>query len=109
MSASFFSSHSIIRAVILLVIGIITLDAAMQAQHITNQTFILSSHDKEESRALTAYMACNLLMGSVSNLITSLSYAYIQWIGICIISVGVCIINVFIQRKSISNVMFNRN
>lgn len=102
VGASFFSSHSIIGAVILLVIGIITLDAAMQAQHITNQTFILSSHDKEESRALTAYMACNLLMGSVSNLITSLSYAYIQWIGICMISIGVCIINVFIQRKSMN-------
>lgn len=104
MSASIFSSHSIIGAVILLVVGIIILDAAMQAQHITNQTFILSSHDKEESRALTAYMACNLLMGSVSNLITSLSYAYIQWIGICIISIGVCIINVFIQRKSTNTI-----
>lgn len=85
MSESIFSSYSIIGVVILLVIGIIILDTAMQAQHITNQTFILSSHDKEESWALTA------------------SYAYIQWIGICMISIGVCIINVFIQRKSISN------
>lgn len=100
MNVPIFSSYSIIGAVVFLVIGIILLDAAMQAQHITNQTFILSSHNKEESRALTAYMACNLLMGSVSNLITSLSYAYIKWIGICTISIGVCIINVFIQRKS---------
>jgi len=102
MSVSIFSPYSIIGAIILLVLGIVILDAAMQAQHITNQTFILSSHEKNENRALTAYMACNLLMGSVSNLITSLSYSYIQWIGICIISIGVCMVNVFIQRKSIS-------
>ncbi|WP_199883872.1 MFS transporter [Anaerosinus massiliensis] len=102
MSVPIFSPYSIVGAIILLVIGIIILDTAMQAQHITNQTFILSSYGKEESRALTAYMSCNLLMASVSNLITSLSYSYIQWIGICIISIGVCIVNVFIQRKYIN-------
>lgn len=103
MSALFFSYHTIIGAVIILVIGIVILDAAMQSQHITNQAFILSSHKKSESRALTAYMTCNILIGSVSNLIISVFYLKIQWYGVCLISIGVCLINIFIQRKSIMN------
>lgn len=103
MSVSVVSPYSITGAVIFLVAGIIMLDAAMQLQHITNQTFILSSHEKEEGRALTAYMACCLLMGSVSNLIVLLSYSRIQWIGIGIISIGVCTVNVMIQRSGVSS------
>lgn len=103
MSASFFSYYTISGSIAILVIGIVILDAAMQSQHITNQTFILSSHKKEESRALTAYMACNLLIGSVSNLIISVLFSYIQWYGICLISIGICLLNISIQRKSFVN------
>lgn len=99
LTASISSCQSIPAAVVLLILGIILLDAAMQSQHITNQTFILSSHEKEESRALTAYMACNLLMGSLSNLIISLCYSHIHWIGICMVSIAVCLANVLMQIK----------
>lgn len=100
MGASILSPYSMIGAVILLGAGIVMLDVAMQSQHIMNQTFILSSHETEASRALTAYMACNLLMGSVSNLITAAFYSHIQWIGICVISICVCAANFYIQSKS---------
>lgn len=104
-----FSSDSLTRGIILLLMGIIVLDASMQAQHITNQTFILSLYDQEEGRALTAYMSGNLLMGSISNMIISLVYTNIQWIGICIISIGVCIINIFIQKKSMNSKVYRHS
>lgn len=91
--------YSISAAVVLLGAGIVILDAAMQTQHIANQAFILSSHKAEESRALTAYMACNLWMGSVANLITSVFYFHIQWVGLCVISMVVCVVNFYIQWK----------
>lgn len=102
MSAAFISHSTIIGAVIILVIGIVILDAAMQSQHITNQTFILASHQNDKSRALTAYMASNLLMGSAANLFLSAFYSHLQWYGICLISIGVCAANLFIQLRTVS-------
>lgn len=93
MSASIFSSLSIIGSVVLLIIGITLLDGAMQSQHIANQTLILSSHDEEAGRALTAYMTCNLLIGSVSNLFISLFYSSLQWLGVSLLCIVVCIVN----------------
>lgn len=100
MGASFAAPLSVPWAVILLVAGIVMLDAAMQAQHITNQAFILSAHEAEEGRALTVYMACNLWMGSAANLITSVFYPHIHWAGICAVSIVVCGVNIYLQWVS---------
>lgn len=101
MGASLIPTYSMPGAVILLAAGIVMLDAAMQAQHVTNQTFILSSHEAEEGRALTVYMACNLWMGAVSNLFTSVFYPHIHWVGICLVSMGVCGVNIYMVHRKI--------
>lgn len=82
-------------AVLALVGGIVMLDAAMQAQHITNQSFILSMGVATQGRALTAYMGCNLLAGSCANLMISFTYESLGWVGICMLCFAVCALLVY--------------
>lgn len=82
-------------AVLALATGIVMLDAAMQSQHIINQSFILSMKVSTQGRALTAYMGCNLLVGSGANLMISFTYGSLGWIGICILCFALCALLIY--------------
>ena len=84
----YFSAHSIIG----LVIGVIVLDAGVQATHISNQSVIYALKPEARNRINTVYMVSYFIGGSLGTFITSIAWSYCQWTGVCI--VGMCLSSV---------------
>ncbi|NJJ41971.1 MFS transporter [Paenibacillus sp. 7028] len=83
-----FTGHSLWA----LVVGIIALDLAVQAVHVTNQSMILRVRPEARSRLTAGYMIFYSI-GSAAGAITSTSvFAYFGWTGVCVLGASVSII-----------------
>lgn len=80
-----FTEHSLWA----LVVGIIALDLAVQAVHVTNQSMILRVRPEARSRLTAGYMIFYSI-GSAAGAISSTSvFAYFGWIGVCLLGASV--------------------
>lgn len=80
-----YTSHSLLA----LIAGIILLDLAVQAVHVTNQSMILNLHPEARSRITAGYMFFYSI-GSATGSISSTSiYAYAGWTGVCLLGAAV--------------------
>ncbi|MDE1995998.1 MAG: MFS transporter, partial [Rhizobiaceae bacterium] len=71
------------------VIGVIVLDLAVQAVHVTNQSMILAERPEARSRLVAGYMVFYSI-GSASGAIASTAtYGYAGWTGVCLLGAGV--------------------
>lgn len=75
-----FTEHSLIA----LVIGIIFLDLAVQAVHVTNQSMIFRVHLEARSRLTAAYMIFYSIGSAMGSIVSTKIYAYYGWIGVCL-------------------------
>ncbi|MFD1888491.1 MFS transporter [Paenibacillus wenxiniae] len=66
-----------------LIIGIIVLDLAVQAVHVTSQSMILSTKPEAESRLTGAYMVFYSIGSAVGSLTATWVYAHYGWNGVC--------------------------
>ncbi len=80
----YFSAYSIIG----LVIGVIVLDAGVQATHISNQSVIYALKPEARNRINTVYMVSYFTGGSLGTFITSIAWSYYQWSGVCLVGIG---------------------
>ena len=80
----YFSAHSIIG----LVIGVIVLDAGVQATHISNQSVIYALKPEARNRINTVYMVSYFIGGSLGTFITSIAWSYYQWTGVCVVGMS---------------------
>jgi predicted MFS family arabinose efflux permease len=71
--------------VIPLIVGIATLDLAVQAVHISNQHAIYALNADARSRLTTAYMVSYFLGGAVLSALTSSLYGSAGWDGVCVL------------------------
>ena len=77
------------HSLIALVIGIILLDLAVQAVHVTNQAMILPLRAEARSRLTAGYMVFYSI-GSASGSISSTQmYAYFGWGGVCLLGASI--------------------
>lgn len=77
------------RSLFALVIGIILLDLAVQAVHVTNQSMIFALRPKARSRIVGGYMTF-YSVGSAAGSITSTHiYAHFGWHGVCVLGASV--------------------
>ncbi|AKG34150.1 MFS transporter [Paenibacillus durus] len=75
-----------------LIVGVIALDLAVQAVHVTNQSMILRVRPEARSRLTAGYMIFYSI-GSAIGAITSTSvFAYFGWTGVCLLGASVSII-----------------
>lgn len=80
------------RSLFALVIGIILLDLAVQAVHVTNQSMIFALRPKARSRIVGGYMMF-YSVGSAAGSITSTHiYAHFGWHGVCVLGASVSFI-----------------
>lgn len=80
-----FTEHSLWA----LVVGIIALDLAVQAVHVTNQSMILRVRPEARSRLTAGYMIFYSI-GSAAGAISSTSvFAYFGWTGVCLLGASV--------------------
>lgn len=71
------------RSLLALVIGIILLDFAVQAVHVTNQSMIFAARPEAKSRLVAAYMVFYSVGSGVGALAATRTYAAFHWAGVC--------------------------
>lgn len=74
-----FTNHSLW----LLVIGIVFLDLAGQAIHVTNQTMIFNTQPEAQSRLVGCYMLFYAIGSGIGSISTTTIYAIAGWTGVC--------------------------
>lgn len=72
-----------------LVIGIVLLDLAVQAVHVTNQSLIFTVRPEARSRLTAGYMIFYSIGSSTGSIVSTSIYAYAGWSGVCLFGAGV--------------------
>ncbi|WP_441885540.1 MFS transporter [Paenibacillus sp. 2TAB26] len=72
-----------------LVIGIVLLDLAVQAVHVTNQSMIFALHAEARSRLAAGYMVFYSIGSAVGSISSTLTYAHYGWNGVCLLGASV--------------------
>jgi predicted MFS family arabinose efflux permease len=72
-----------------LVAGIMVLDLAGQAIHVTNQSMIFSRHPQAHSRVVACYMMFYAAGSGLGALASTRVYASAGWLGVCALGAGV--------------------
>jgi predicted MFS family arabinose efflux permease len=66
-----------------LVLGVILLDAGVQAAQVANQTRVLRLRPDARNRVNTVYMICYFSGGSIGSLIGASVWSRWHWAGVC--------------------------
>ncbi|RCL29267.1 MFS transporter [Pseudomonas sp. AFG_SD02_1510_Pfu_092] len=74
-----FVGHSLLA----FVLGVLMLDFAVQAVHVTNQSVLLAGRGEMASRLIGAYMCCYSLGSGVGAVLASWVYAQWGWAAVC--------------------------
>ncbi|MGG3307031.1 MFS transporter [Paenibacillus lautus] len=72
-----------------LVIGIILLDLAVQAVHVTNQSMIFVLHPQARSRMVAGYMIFYSIGSAAGSIASTHIYAQYGWHGVCLLGASV--------------------
>ncbi|WP_259417985.1 MFS transporter [Bacillus toyonensis] len=80
-----YMEHSLIA----LVIGIVLLDLAVQAIHVTNQTMILPLHTEARSRLTAGYMVFYSIGSAGGSIASTQIYAHFGWGGVSLLGASV--------------------
>lgn len=72
-----------------LIIGIVLLDLAVQAVHVTNQSMIFTLRTEERSRLTAGYMIFYSIGSAVGSITSTHTYAHYGWNGVCLLGATV--------------------
>lgn len=76
-----YTQHSLLA----LIVGIILLDLAVQAVHVTNQSMILNLRPEARSRITAGYMIFYSIGSATGSIASTSIYAYSGWNGVCLL------------------------
>nr|WP_254053983.1 MFS transporter [Singulisphaera sp. GP187] len=68
-----------------LVVGVILLDLAIQAVHVTNQSLIFTLRPEARSRLVAGYMVFYSLGSGLGSITSTATYAWAGWTGVCLL------------------------
>ncbi|KOP80503.1 transporter [Lysinibacillus sp. FJAT-14745] len=71
------------QSLLALIVGIVLLDLAVQAVHVTNQTMILPLRTEARSRLTAGYMMFYSIGGAGGSIASTQMYAHFGWEGVC--------------------------
>ncbi|WP_307587943.1 MFS transporter [Paenibacillus wynnii] len=77
------------RSLFALVIGIVLLDLAVQAVHVTNQSMILALRTEARSRLTAGYMVFYSIGSATGSITSTHIYAHYGWDGVCLLGASV--------------------
>lgn len=70
------------HSICFLIIGVIVLDLAVQAVHVTNQSLIYKEHPEAQSRLTAAYMIFYSVGSAIGSISATKVYAWLGWVGV---------------------------
>ena len=71
-----------------LVVGIIVLDAAVQAAHVTNLSRVHSLTPEARNRLTTVYMVAFFLGGALGSALSAYAWQQWRWAGVCTVGLA---------------------
>jgi len=77
------------QALFALIIGIVLLDLAVQAVHVTNQSMIFALRAEARSRLVSAYMVFYSIGSAGGSIASTYVYAHYGWNGVCLLGASV--------------------
>lgn len=77
------------QSLLALVIGILMLDLAVQAVHVTNQSLLLAGRGEMASRLIGAYMCCYSIGSGVGAVVATWVYGQWGWVAVCGVGAGI--------------------
>lgn len=77
------------QSLFVLVIGIVLLDLAVQAVHVTNQSFIFTLRTEARSRITAGYMVFYSIGVASGSITSTYAYAHYGWDGVCLLGASV--------------------
>lgn len=78
--------HSSLLAMVL---GVVMLDFAVQAVHVTNQSLIFAARPDAQSRLVGAYMCFYSLGSGLGAIAATYTYAQAGWVAVCIVGASI--------------------
>ncbi|MFC4102624.1 MFS transporter [Paenibacillus xanthanilyticus] len=82
------------HSMLLFIIGVVMLDFAVQAVHVTNQSMILSVRPEARSRLTAGYMIFYSFGSATGAVASTWIYSWAGWLGVCILGTLVSMIAV---------------
>ena len=73
------------RSLSALIVGVILLDLAIQAVHVTNQSLIFTVRPEARSRLVAGYMVFYSLGSGLGSITSTAAYAEAGWTGVCLL------------------------
>lgn len=98
----FFSGYYMVG----LIIGVIVMDAGVQATHISNQAIIFTLNPGQRNRINTIYMVTYFIGGSLGTLLVSSIWDEYRWPGVCITGItlsALAILVHLVNHRSMQN------
>ena len=77
------------QSLLALIVGIVLLDLAVQAVHVTNQTMILPLCTEARSRLTAGYMIFYSIGSASGSIASTLMYAHFGWGGVCFLGASI--------------------
>jgi predicted MFS family arabinose efflux permease len=77
------------RSLVALLAGLVLLDLAIQAVHVTSQTMIYAIAPGAASRLVGGYMVCYSIGSGAGSIASTLTYARVGWTGVCILGAAI--------------------
>jgi predicted MFS family arabinose efflux permease len=83
-----------------LLLGVILLDAGVQAAQVANQSSVLTLKPEARNRVNTVYMICYFSGGSIGSLAGSAAWSKYHWTGVCASGIGFMLVGIFAMFAS---------
>lgn len=72
-----------------LVVGVILLDLAVQAVHVTNQSMLFAKRPEASSRLVGGYMIFYSIGSGIGSIASTMTYASFGWLGVCLLGAAI--------------------
>lgn len=102
LALSWFFIAFLDRSIGLLILGIVLLDFAVQAVHVTNQTMIFTLRPEVRSRLVASYMIFYSLGSGLGSIASTTIFARFGWLGVCILGAAFSVMGFLIWWWSCS-------
>ncbi|MDN4620598.1 MFS transporter [Paenibacillus sp. PsM32] len=86
-----------------LILGIVLLDLAVQAVHVTNQSMLFTIMPEARGRLTASYMIFYSIGSAIGSMASTMMYSYAGWSGVCYLGGGVSIIALLFWLVTLKN------
>lgn len=77
------------RSLLAMVVGVVLLDFAVQAVHVTNQSLIFAARPDAQSRLVGAYMCFYSVGSGLGAIAATYTYAHFGWVSVCLLGAAI--------------------